>query len=63
MDDDIELRIQEIRACGLRARFAEDWFVCAVVALDLAIRRAAVAMISGGSRERRAHARGTPCRS
>lgn len=54
MDDRIEVRLREVRAQGLQGRFAEDWFVCAVVALDLWIRRAALALITG---------RGTSCRS
>lgn len=54
MSDEIRMRLQEVRAGGLHGRFVEDWIVCAVVALDLAIRRAAIAIISG---------RGTSCRS
>ena len=53
MDDRVRLRmhIEEVR--GLETRFAEYWLVRAVLALDLAIRRAALAVITGGERRRR----------
>lgn len=55
MDERIQVRLREVRArCGERPHFVEDWIVYAVVALDLAIRRAAIALISG---------RGRSCRS
>jgi len=54
MKDEIRVRLDEVRSGGLHGRFVEDWVVYAVVALDLAIRRAAIALISG---------RGISCRS
>ncbi|HSN20164.1 MAG TPA: hypothetical protein VLS49_05775 [Usitatibacter sp.] len=66
MDDYVRMRFHEDEARRLRLRFAEDWLVRAVVALDLAIRRAALAAISGGGAARgvrRANDGDTPCRS
>ena len=48
MNHEIRVRLQAVRSGGLHGRFIEDWIVYAMVALDLAIRRAAIALISGG---------------
>lgn len=48
MDDHVRLRIHAQETRRLQSRFAEDWFLCAVLAIDQAIRRAAVAFLSGG---------------
>ncbi len=48
MDDRVRLRIHAQEVRNLESRFAEDWIVRAVLAIDLAIRRAALAVITGG---------------
>jgi hypothetical protein len=67
MNDRIEWQIHEAEARRLRAQYAGDWLVRAFVALDVAIRRAARAILSP-ERSRAARTsspagRRTPCRS
>lgn len=60
MDDRVRLRIHAQEVRNLETRFAEDWIVRAVLAIDLAIRRAALALITGGEARRPARAKGVP---
>ena len=57
MNDRIESRLYEAQAQRLRAEYTRDWLVRAVVALDLAIRRAACRVLATDCAPRR-----TPCR-